>query len=83
MMRKMVRLQKIGNSLRATIPKEAAEALSLREGEEVIVDVLGDSVVLKKSRVATDVTRFYGVLQEKTGEVEHWPSPEEIKNIWE
>lgn len=79
----IVKLQKIGNSLRATIPKDAARALSLRQGEEVVVNIVGDSVVLQKRHRAKDLARFYGILQKKTGEVEHWPTPEEIKGIWE
>ncbi|MDG6954795.1 MAG: AbrB/MazE/SpoVT family DNA-binding domain-containing protein, partial [Nitrososphaerota archaeon] len=37
-----VKLQKIGNSIRATIPKEVAEELSLKPGEEMVVDTAGD-----------------------------------------
>lgn len=83
MMPVTVKIQRIGNSLRATIPKEAAEALALKQGEEVVVNVLGDSVVLQRKHRVNDLTRFYGILQKKTGEVERWPRPEEIKDIWE
>lgn len=81
-MPKTVKLQKIGNSLRATIPREAVQALALRPGEEVIVDVVGDAVVLKRKPRVRELTRFYGSLRERTGEVKHWPSPAEIKGIW-
>ncbi len=79
----IVKLQKIGNSIRATIPREVLKELSLRQGEEVLVTVLGDVIVLKKKQQARDLTRFYGILEKKTGKVERWPSPQEIKAIWE
>ena len=76
-----VKLQKIGNSIRATIPKEVAEALSLKPGQEVVVDAVDDAVLLRKRR-AKKLSDLYGVLGEKGGRVKHWPSPEEIKSIW-
>jgi len=80
-----VRLQKIGNSIRATIPKDVVEDLSLSQGEDMIVAVVDDSILLKrKSKHRTDKpAKFYGALREKTGKVEHWPTPGEIKRIWE
>ena len=81
-MTRVIKLQKIGNSIRATIPKEVVEALSLKEGERMVVTKADDSVVLKK-RGARKMVKFYGVLKERTGKVEHWPTPEEIKSIWE
>ncbi|MDH2899927.1 MAG: AbrB/MazE/SpoVT family DNA-binding domain-containing protein [archaeon] len=80
-----VKLQKIGNSIRATIPKKIVEGLSLHQGEDMVVNVIDNSILLKKkSRRKTDKSsQFYGVLKEKKGPVDHWPSPEEIKSIWE
>ena len=80
-----VKLQKIGNSIRATIPKGVVEALSLHQGDDVMVSTVDDSILLKrKSKQLSDrPARFYGILKDKTGKVEHWPTPEEIKSIWE
>lgn len=79
-----IKLQKIGNSLRGTIPKEAARALSLKRGDDMAVIVSGDSVVFKKKQQgAKDFKSFYGILKDRTGEVEHWPTTKEIKSIWE
>jgi putative addiction module antidote len=78
----VIKLQRVGNSIRATIPKEVADSLSLREGDEVVVDTVDDAVLIRK-KGKKSLAKFYGILTEKTGEVEHWPTPEEIKNIWE
>lgn len=81
-----VKLQKIGNSIRATIPKDIVEDLSLRQGDDMIVAAVDDDSILlkRRSKRQTDnPSRFYGMLREKTGKVEHWPTPEEIKSIWE
>ncbi len=80
-----VKLQKIGNSIRATIPKEVVDSLSLRQGQDMIVLTVDDSVVLKRRNRAADDKpgKFYGILKERTGKVEHWPSAAEIKRIWE
>lgn len=78
----IVKLQRIGNSLRATIPKEVADVLALKQGEEVIVDVEDDAIVLRK-KGGQSVAEFYGALKERTCEVRRWPSPKEIKRIWE
>jgi AbrB family looped-hinge helix DNA binding protein len=81
-----VRLQKIGNSIRATIPKEIVDNLSLREGEDVVVSEVDDTVVItrsKKGRKSGGPSEFFGKLKAKTGKIEHWPTPEEIKSIWD
>lgn len=78
----IVKLQRIGNSIRATIPKEVAEALSLRPGENMIVSTVDDSILLKKRRTK-NIAEFYGALKDRIGKVERWPTPEEIKSIWE
>lgn len=80
-----VKLQKIGNSIRATIPKDVVENLSLRVGDDMIVAVVDDSILLKRrnKRQTDKPAQFYGILKEKTGKVKHWPTPEEIKSIWE
>jgi antitoxin component of MazEF toxin-antitoxin module len=82
----IVKLQKIGNSIRATIPKEIVDDLSLREGEDMVVAQVDDSILFRKRKGAGKTDRpsqFFGKLKAKTGEVHHWPSPEEIKSIWE
>jgi AbrB family looped-hinge helix DNA binding protein len=82
----VVKLQKIGNSIRATIPKEVLEKLSLSQGEDVIVSVANNDTILlkRKGKRRTDTpAQLYGILKEKTGKVEHWSTPEEIKDIWE
>lgn len=76
-----VKLQKIGNSIRATIPKEVAEEFALKPGEEVVVDASGDALLLRRRRVKK-LSDLFGVLNEKEGEVRSWPTPEEIKAIW-
>jgi AbrB family looped-hinge helix DNA binding protein len=76
-----VKLQKIGNSIRATIPKEVAEELSLKPGEEMVVDTAGDALYLRK-RTSKRLSDLYGALAKKRGEVASWPTPDEIKAIW-
>lgn len=82
----IVKLQRIGNSIRATIPKDIVEDLSLREGDDMVVAEVDDSILLRRRRAqGADGTpsQFFGRLKSKTGEVKHWPTPEEIKSIWE
>ena len=79
-MERIIKLQRVGNSIRATIPKDMADNLSLREGEEVIVDTNDDAVVIKK-KGKQNISHFYGIL-EKGRKVKHWQTPEEIKSIW-
>jgi len=74
-----VKLQKIGNSIRATIPREVAESLDLKPGEEMVIDATDGTVLLKKKRSVSDL---YGVLKKNRRRVKHWPTPDEIKNIW-
>ncbi|HXG73942.1 MAG TPA: AbrB/MazE/SpoVT family DNA-binding domain-containing protein [Candidatus Nitrosotenuis sp.] len=83
-----VRLQKVGNSLRATIPKELAEMLSLKDGDTVNIRAADDDgddktkIVIEK--IWDDVptmAKFYGALNVK--ETKKWPGPKEIKSIWE
>lgn len=81
-MERVIKLQRVGNSIRATIPKEVADELSLKEGEEVTVSAKEDALVIKKKGKNT-VAQFYGILKSKSGDVKHWPSPEDIKSIWE
>ncbi len=81
-MSEVVKLQKIGNSIRATIPKELVDTLSLKQGEDMIVALVDDTIVMKKKR-DRKLGDFYGALKERVGEVENWPTPEEIKSIWE
>lgn len=75
-----IKLQKIGNSIRATIPKEVAEALALKPAEELVVDFVDATVILRKKGVK-HLSDLYGALGSRK-RVKHWPSPEEIKDIW-
>lgn len=43
-----VKLVKIGNSLRMTIPVEVVEAMKIKEGDTLTVDVQGDAIIVKK-----------------------------------
>ena len=82
----IVKLQKIGNSVRATIPKDVLEQLSLTQGQDMAVSVGSDDTILLKTRYKQRIdtpAQFYGILKGSTGRVEHWPTPEEIKSIWE
>ena len=82
----IVKLQKIGNSIRATIPREIVNDLSLKEGENMVVAEVDDSILLRRkkgSRASDKPSHLFGKLKAKTGDVPRWPSPEEIKNIWE
>jgi AbrB family looped-hinge helix DNA binding protein len=83
----VVKLQKIGNSIRATIPKEIVENLALKEGDHMVVATIDGAIFLRRKRSSRSLSdkpsRFSGILKDKTGEVKHWPSPEEIKSIWE
>ena len=75
-----VKLQKIGNSLRATIPKEVAEELDLRQGQSLLIDARDGKIVMRKEG-ERDMSQFYGALH--IGRKERkWPTPSEIKDIW-
>lgn len=80
-----VRLQKVGNSLRATIPKDVADLLSLKDGDIVNIMTAEDDerkiVIEKVEDNVPTMAKFYGMLKVK--ETGKWPSPEEIKSIWE
>lgn len=77
-----VRLQKVGNSLRATIPKEVADRLSLKHGDTVNVSAADDGlIVIEKTKDDSAMAKFYGALKVK--ETKNWPTPQEIKSIWE
>lgn len=43
-----VKLAKIGNSMRVTIPKEIVDVLKLKEGDEVRIDLKDGNIVIKK-----------------------------------
>lgn len=80
---KKVKLQKVGNSLRATIPKEVADRLSLKPGDTVGIRAADDDgrIVIEKIKDDSYVAKFYGALKVK--ETKKWPTPQEIKSIWE
>ena len=45
-----VKVVKIGNSLRMTIPKPVAQALELKEGDTVDVGITDSSMIVKKTK---------------------------------
>ena len=45
-----VKIVKIGNSLRMTIPKPVAQALELREGDILSVGITDSSMIVKKTK---------------------------------
>jgi len=75
-----VKLQKIGNSLRATIPKEVADELDLRKGQSLMIDARDGKIIMRKEG-ETAMSRFYGALHigRMAGK---WPTPSEMKDIW-
>ena len=75
-----VKLQKIGNGLRATIPKEVAEELDLRQGQNLLIDARDGKIVMRKEG-ERDMSQFYGALHIGR-KVRKWPTPSEIKDIW-
>lgn len=81
--RRKVRLQKVGNSLRATIPKDVADRLSLNHGDTVNVRATDDELIVieKIKDDSSTMAKFYGALNVK--ETKKWPTPQEIKSIWE
>ena len=76
-----VRLQKVGNSLRATIQKEVADRLSLKHGDTVNVSAADDGLIVIEKIDSSTMAKFYGALKVK--ETKKWPTPQEIKSIWE
>ncbi len=75
-----VKLQKIGNSLRATIPKEVADELDLRQGQRLLIGAKDGKIVIRKEGTR-DMSRFYGALLIGR-KVSKWPTPSEMKDIW-
>jgi putative addiction module antidote len=45
-----VKLSKVGNSLRATIPKPVVEGLGLKEGDILVISVSDGEIRIRKSR---------------------------------
>ncbi|MCL5678468.1 MAG: AbrB/MazE/SpoVT family DNA-binding domain-containing protein [Candidatus Thermoplasmatota archaeon] len=75
-----VKLQKIGNSLRATIPKEVADELDIRKGQSLMIEARDGKIIMRKEG-ETDMSRFYGALH--IGRLAgKWPTPSEMKDIW-
>lgn len=77
---KRIKLQKIGNSLRATIPREVADDLGLRQGQSLLLDVKDGTILIRKEG-SRNMSRFHGALH-LTEKVEKWPVPSEMKDIW-
>lgn len=78
---------------RILIPKELRERFNLKEGSPVeIVEDAKNSIITikpspktKSSRKKPRLKELYGVgaTVRKTGKPEPWPTPKEIKSIWE
>jgi AbrB family looped-hinge helix DNA binding protein len=77
---------------RILIPKDLRELLGIKEGSsvELVEDIKEGVITIKtaakaKSRRKPGVKELYGigVKVKKTGKPEPWPSPREIKSIWE
>jgi len=69
-----------------TIPKEIVDNLSLGEGEDLDVTEVDETIVIRRSKKggkSDRSSRFFGKLKARTGKVEHWPTPEEVKSIWD
>jgi AbrB family looped-hinge helix DNA binding protein len=45
-----LKLQKVGNSLRLTIPKPVVDGLDLKEGDILVLTVGGDEIKVQKLR---------------------------------
>lgn len=45
-----VKVVKIGNSIRMTIPKQVAEHLKIQEGDTLQITVQNDEIIVKKGR---------------------------------
>ncbi len=75
-----VKLQKIGNSLRATIPREVADELDLRRGQSLLIETRDGKIVMRKEG-ERDMSRFYGALRIGR-KIRKWPTPSEMKDIW-
>jgi AbrB family looped-hinge helix DNA binding protein len=78
---------------RILIPKNLRELLGIKEGSsvEIVEDIKEGSLTIKTSTKAKSSRRKPGVKElygigvkvNKTGKPEPWPSPREIKSIWE
>lgn len=71
-----------GNSLGLRIPQEAAEQLKLREGEEVSIEVHGDSMTIRlERRKWTEAELLKGVTPQMVGGEVDWGRPVG-KEVW-
>jgi len=78
---------------RILIPKELRERFSLKEGSPVEIAedakygviTIKPSPKAKSSRKKPRLKELYGIgaTVRKTGKPEPWPTPQEIKSIWE
>ena len=78
---------------RILIPKDLRERFGIGEGSSVeIVEDVKEGVITikpsskaKASRKKSGLKMFYGIgaTVKKTGKAEAWPTPREIKSIWE
>jgi AbrB family looped-hinge helix DNA binding protein len=55
------KLRKVGNSTTITLPASVAEALHLRENDEIAIEVAGDCIVL--TRASSDVQEVWSAYQ--------------------
>ena len=44
-----VKLNKVGNSMKVTLPASAVEQLHLQANDTIVVEVVGDALVLRRS----------------------------------
>ena len=56
-----VKVVKIGNSLRMTIPKPVAQSLGIREGDLLDVGISNDSILAKRADSKERVDTIFGI----------------------
>jgi len=44
-----LRLSKVGNSLRVTIPKAVVDSFKLKEGDTLLMSATGNEIIIRKS----------------------------------
>jgi hypothetical protein len=49
MVRLKVKIGKIGNSLKATIPREICDIMDIKAGQEMYIDVEDSKIILEKA----------------------------------
>ena len=68
---------------RVVIPKEIRDNMQLKEGIILKVEKRDKEIIIRPARkTKKSIKEFYAQDPERTGDIK-WPTPEEIKNIWE